>query len=1311
MFWGLLGPLFAHEDDHDHVNYQGSNLKFTANKGQWHSDIRFRSGIPGGTLFLLQNRLIYDFNDLDDMKRIHDIHHSGEPAPPEDFVVNKHAFQVSFVGGNQNPTTQGVSKTFDYMNYFLGDDPARWKGRVPNYQEVDYSEVYPGINFRIYGKSFDLKYDFLVEPGADPNAIQLGFDGIDRISVRDERLHIKTSVNTLIEDKPYAYQIINGKEVEVACKFKLKGKTLQFELPEGYNKSHELIIDPTLIFSSYTGSTYDNWGYTATYDSAGHLYGGGIIIDNPATGTYPTTMGAYQSSFQGGDGTLGTDIGITKFSPDGDTIIYSTFVGGLSNESPHSLVVNSDNELYVLGTTSSSNFPTTAGAYSTTFGGGSSTFPNGILYPNGSDIIVFKLDTAGANLLGSTFMGGPGNDGLLETSADLVRNYGDQFRGEIICDDFGNVYVASSTTSVIGFPLQNAVQSLYGGGPTDGVAFKLSSNLNNLLWSTYLGGTGEDAAYSIQLSSNFQPYITGGTTSGNYPTTAGAYKTSNQGPTGEVDGFISRLSSTGSTLLSSTYVGTVGYDQCYFVQLDSANAVYVVGQTDTTYPVSPNTYSNPNSGQFLHKFSTDLTTSLVSTVFGTGSGDIDIALTAFLVNDCHNIFISGWGGSTNLSQAPTSTTTGLPTTPNAYSTTTDGSDFYLIALSADAQSLLFGTFFGGGFLSGGSTPSNEHVDGGTCRFDKKGIVYHAVCAGCGGQNAYPSTPGAFATTNGSANCNLGVFKYDLVTLDAIAETDGPPHVCQSDTVKFLNLSIGGATWLWDFGDGDTSSAFEPFHIYQSSGTFTVSLAVMDSVSCIYSDTAFLTVSVTAPPSGSMDSVGPLCAGDSVQLQAYGGVSYVWTPNQDILNRFSANPVVFPDQTQQYTVVLADSCGRDTIAQIITVNEDPTSVGDDDQICVEQTAQLHAEGAVSYEWSPDTNMNNRYSSDPVVTPHQNTVYTVKMVDAHNCVWYGEQTIFVDTNNRITPYTFGDTLICYGDTAQLFASGATTYRWNPTTNISDRDIPNPIVFPTRTTIYYVDISNVCGTKRDSMKISVQKVEPVVGPDTTVCPGENVQLHVSGGKSYVWFPPELVTNTTVENPIAIVPIPTEFGVLVTDSLGCQGIGTASIDHFKIPYVDAGLDQLLGAEFVRLEAKGNGTFEWFPATGLECTNCNPVRASPDESTTYYVTITDTNGCQNIDSMRVEVISSLYIPNSFTPNGEDPNNIFRAKGVYIREFHMEIFDRWGELIFESKDINDGWDGYYKGRPAQIGTYVYRVSYVGTSGVRQFKLGKVTLIR
>ena len=186
-----------------------------------------------------------------------------------------------------------------------------------------------------------LKYDYIVAPFANPKQIKCEYKGIENIFLKDRNLYIQTSVNTIIEQEPYAYQIIAGEKIEVPCEYQLKRQKISFEFPEGYDSNYELIIDPLLVFSTYSGSTADNFGYTATYDQHGFLYAGSTSFGV----VYPTSIGAYQINFAGGTGNGGTDIAITKYDTSGTSRLYSTYLGGDLDELPHSMIVNSSNEL------------------------------------------------------------------------------------------------------------------------------------------------------------------------------------------------------------------------------------------------------------------------------------------------------------------------------------------------------------------------------------------------------------------------------------------------------------------------------------------------------------------------------------------------------------------------------------------------------------------------------------------------------------------------------------------------------------------------------------------------------------------------------------------------------------------------------------------------------------------------------------------------------------------------------------------------------------------------------------------------------
>lgn len=1268
--------------------------QFIANQGQWEDSYAYRCRIPSGELFLSGSQLTWLWWNEETRTQLLDKMHHRIPAGA-DTLMEFHAVRQEWVGAKFDAKPIGNEPFEFYHNYFLGSDPAKWKSQVPIYKGVRFEEVYEGIDYVMHPEKNTLKYEWVCKPGSNPAQIMWKYLGADAVKLEDDMLRVTHSLGHVEEQKPFAYQVIGADTLEVACTFIKKGKKWTYKLGK-YDKTQPLVIDPALIFSTYSGSNNDNFGYTATYDYNGSAYGGGIVFGgNP----YPSQTGAFQGTYGGG----AYDVLLGKYNANGTQLTYFTFLGGSRADAPYSLVVNNNNELYILGVTGSANFPVSNGAFQPAFAGGTpiNFFGGGQEFPSGSDLFITKLDPNGAVMLGSTYIGGTGNDGL-NNSTGLKHNYADEFRGEIIVDANGDAYIASSTLST-NFPVANAAQPNSNGGQ-EAVVFKMNSNLSSRIWATYLGGSSNDAAFSLQRKSNGEIYVTGGTTSQNFPATPGAFKTNNSGG---VDGYVARLSPNGNAILSATYLGTASYDQCYILQFDQNEDVYVVGQTKGAYPVVSGmlgpVYSNPNSGQFIHKLNQNLSATLFSTVFGRGiAGQIDIVPTAFLVDICNHIYVAGWGGAVN-SGFGGGSTTGLPTTPGAYKTNTDGSDFYFIVLDQDATALNYASFFGGNI-------SDEHVDGGTSRFDKTGVIYEAVCAGCGGFDDFPTTPGAHSSTNNSSNCNLGIFKFDVSEFSALIDPQSPTQICENGTVTLNNISSGGDSFHWDFGDGTTSNQGTVTHTYSTPGTYQVMLIVQDADACIPSDTAFLTVIVNAVPNIVVTPVPVLCQGDSLVLQVSGAQNYIWTPSPTLINGGTASPTVFPASQTTYTVTGTNICGSDVENVTVQVSTITAFAGLNDTLCLGSSTQLQASGGVSYQWLPAAGLDNPAIPNPVATPNVNTTYVVSVMNADNCV--DTDTLEIVVEQFPVANAGPDRVICEGDATQIQATGGTQYNWSPASGLNNANIPNPLASPSFTTTYVVAVSNTCGTDRDTLTIQVIRVNGAASPDTIICPGDTLLLYATGGVAYHWEPASSVQYPDSSQTLAWPGVPTVYVVQISDPNGCSAFDSVFVDLYPVQDPDLGPDILIEfGDYTHLYAQGNGSFLWTPDSSLSCNTCSSPVASPFSSTLYNVTLTDTNGCKFTDSIYVFVEGSLYIPNTFTPNRDNLNDIFYAYGVEIKSFEMRIFTRWGEEIFYTNDLAFGWDGFHKNKACPIGVYVYKADFTQLSGKKGQLIGHVNLLR
>ncbi len=1027
---GLLGKNYAQTTTKHDI--QLPKFQFIENKGQWEESVAFRAQIPGGFLHLHAQKLTYAFYDKEAVAATH---HSHTPEtelnktgiqsekhakPPFRTPIDAHAFEVRFKSSNKAPSLTAEALLPFHYNYFLQDDPSRWGQNARVAGAITYQNLYPNIDLRFLQTSHDLKYEFVVHAGANPNDIAMEYVGAESLQLKNGHLYIQTTLNTIIEQKPYVYQIIEGVEREVPSAFHLSENTLSFEFPNGYDEAHDLIIDPVLIFSTYSGSFSDNWGNTATYDENGFMYSGGTVFG----ADFPITVGAYQVDFAGQ-----VDILIHKYNLEGSALEYGTVLGGTAMEVPFSLVTDRENNLIIGGITGSADFPTTANAVQQTFQGGDLAAPfalfnndgevisdGGIFFLEGTDMFITILNPQGNALNGSTYLGGTENDGLnggsLNSVTDsrgktlLTRNYGDEFRGDVFADTLGNIFIASITESA-DFPTTTNAQQTQFGGATDGVLVKLSADASQLLWSTYWGGQFFDGIYSVKLDSANRLLIAGGTNSRDLPTTANALNPNYQG--GDTDGYLAIFDPTEGNLTMATYIGTNAYDQVYMVDFDENNNPIVFGQTLGNYPTTPGVYTNPNSGLFIHKLSADLQSTIFSTAVGNQSGRPGLVPTAFLVNECGNIYLAGWGGNiNNFTGYLGGSVNGFPVTADAFQPTTDGSDFYVMALSRDAQRLLYGTYIGS------TEGSGDHVDGGTSRFDKRGIVYQSVCS-CQ-TSGFPTTVGAFSRVNngrtqaGVNNCNMASFKFDFRLLEAEFSASGQTG-CRPFTVDFRNESRGEQTITWEMGDGTTFDNLDSLtYTFTEDGDYIVKLTARNPDDCKLIDVAFDTIRVRFGEFEVLPDTA-ICFGEQIELTASGGVAYTWSPAASVNDPTSPTPIASPTETTVYELVTQSEFGCTFTTQVrVEVREEINvdfGVAYTPECGGTPTVSLQnrSSGTTTYIWDMGDGNHLATEQPRTYTYAQGGTYTIKLRgELERCYEEEEQEIVVEKiapPNVITP----------------------------------------------------------------------------------------------------------------------------------------------------------------------------------------------------------------------------------------------------------------------------------------------------------------------
>ena len=1167
-------------------------MEFVENKGQWDNEIKYKGDFSSGSFFL-ENKgfavLMHNGTDLNKIAASVHGHSDSSTAINEKIILHSFIYRVNFLDASTELKRIPEKPIKTYNNYFIGNDKSKWKGGCKIYQAVTYKNIYPNIDIRYYSNGDDLKYDFILYPGADPSKIAMKYDGPEKLFVQNKELVIKTSVGDVKELYPYSYQPNpTGKRDEIDCKYVIRNNIVSFQLND-YDKNKMLVIDPSIIFSSFTGSSADNWGYTATPGPDGSFYAGGIAFGNG----YLTSTGAFESTYAGGvmEGMLrGHDIAIFKFSANGADRIYATYLGGSGNEQPHSMITDADGNLIVAGRSFSANFPI--------------TIPQ--IGPCGNnDIVITKFNAAGTGIIGSIKIGGSNNDGVnirskYETpdGADrLRRNYGDDARSEVILDKDKNIILASCTQSP-NFPTYGPSLNSpagYGGGFQDGLILKFNADLSSYLFGSFFGGSGDDACFvtSINPITN-NLYVAGGTTSNNIPgNKSGVLYNNYMG--GTTDGFITQLKLDGSGIIKTSYLGTSGIDLVYGLKFDKNGYPYVMGTTTGSWPVLNSAFSNPGSSQFISKLKPDFSGFSYSTVFGNGSSAPNISPIGFLVDRCDNVYVSGWGGGINVfKNYTTGNTSGLPlVNPLSGIGAPDGEDFYFFVLKKDATSQLFGSNFG---QYQGQT--GDHVDGGTSRFDENGTIYQAMCANCNGGATFPTTAGVWRRTNGSVNCNEAAVKIEMNFAGVAAGVQSSINSLVNDTagcvpfrVDFSDTLKKGKRLYWDFGNGlkDTTIAplFSTYTIYNTVGTFTVRVIAEDSTTCNFRDTIYMkikagdnlaTLSFTAIKDLPCTSLNYTFSNQSIPANgSFGPQSFTWDYGDGSAPEISFNGAHTFPSVGNYTVSLQLN---------------------DNNFCN----------------SPETKTLN-LSVNPLVKAKFST-------PAVGCAPY--QASFLNQSGT-------------ADVTWLFSDGTSSNVENPVKIFS-----NPGTYQVR--LIARDL-NTCNKSDTSGYFTI-----IVSEKPTA--------------DFSWSPNPPVRNT-----------PTRFTNL---SIG----GT----HYLWNFGDGVSSTLTNPSHQYIET-GSFTAQLITYNQYDCTD------------TFSLTITTL-----IDPL-------LDVPNAFTPGRFGENAVVSIKGFGISKLDWKIYNRWGQMVFQTTDFNKGWDGSFKGKLQPMDVYAYTLDVVFSDGRKSRKTGDITLIR
>lgn len=1476
------------------LNAQSSNLFFIKNNGQWSDSVNYAWLGNGVNMFFCANSIVYDFFEAPSSTNNKELceanshlltnAHSLEMSHPKLETDKRHAIKMSFLNNTNNlskMTLIAENKIETYFNYYLGNDKTKWKTRVPAFERLIYKNVFHNIDLIYYFVDGNLKYDYIASPGSNVNDIEMLIEGADIHHSSDGGIDYAITVGSFQEESPYAYQVSKNskKETSVDVSFDIKNNLLRFKLGE-YDSTQILVIDPTLLFATYSGDPIGAIsGAGTTVMSNGNVVATGLI----ANSGFPPFPGAYQLNAVPG---AAFNYGINIFNSTGTTLLASTYLGGNAQEYPHFVKCTETDEIVIYGFTQSGNFPTTSGVIEPIPSGGTMPFANIT-----SALSVLSSDCT--TLITSTYFGTNCFPKALDLGAD------------------GSIWIAGDVQPGGYIPISSGIPfqpTLIGG--MDFFVAHLSFDCQTVLSHTYFGGTEVDGIEDLDVLKNGNVVVVGSTSSTNFPTSSFAY---NPTISGNRDGFATILSSNLSNLVASTYIGTLGniYDAVNSVKESPYdNSIYIAGTNDNSdYPISAGVYSVPDGNLFIDRLCSDLSNSIESTRIGdNGVFTVD----ALDINKCGDIAV----------HAIVSAVTNMPTTPGAlmaFDLTI--TPFYLCSLGDHFQYLNYATAYG-------FNPS-DHTHG-RGQFDDSGNFYHAYHVGDTSLIPYYYTPGAFsATITGMATYKFNLYSGNSCT-DFISVIGGDTIVCQGETLSIPSVGIDPIFWYDSSGTllstNDTliffptqstyivvkgiCSVYDTIYIGVNvcglnitlpndticigactelvatlSGQYTAPVSFqwdngitsMDSTETVCptvtttymviatdalgeQDTAFANVTVLSPPVVDLGSDTVICSNQYVLDAGNLGSSYLW-------NNGSSNQTLIASATGTYWVVVDNggctdssgvnltfsgfevNLGADTtlcepvnlilnsgisgasylwsdgsMAQNLTIssaglywvevsqnsctNTDSIVVSSvplpvltltsDTSVCLGQSVTLNVSGASTYSWSPAAGLNvtvgNSVSASPTTTTMYHVTGTTMGCSSSDSVLvtvFPNPTLLVD-----------DITICEGIPDTLTVSGADIYTWAPPTGLSATTGSTVIANPVNTTIYTVTGTNTLTTcsSTEQVTVTVEHVTVSVNTDT-ICQGgvpSSVTLTASGANSYLWSPGTDLSSTTGSSVLCSATQTRIYTVIGTTINLC--VDSAQTTVTVIPDFDVTVNSasICEGQSVILTASGANSYTWHPATGLN-TNTGPQVTSSPSSTITYTVIGTVSGCSDSatstvtvyplpnatitatpnpvnllhpfvlfktnaqgnsvawyydndllstleeftheftqgepgnyeivlvqtnqlgcsDTARITIIIEediiFYIPNTFTPDGNEFNQVFQpvlTSGIDLTSYQLEIYDRWGELIFETTDTNNGWDGTYKEKLCQDGTYVWKIRFKSKYNDGKFEYeGHVNLLR
>ena len=1173
-------PLIAPSSQSTALNRgdTNENLFFIENRGQVSSsEVLYYARGKGATFFLRKTGFSIVFESM------REIGTSEGRNTPRIRSFERRAYRTDFEFNNANPepNVSAIDALDKTLNFYTHETHGGVFG-LGTYAEVLYEGIYDGIDIRFYIGEQGIKYDLIVQPGANPEDYSCIVEGAsNRAILPGGSAAFETPMGVISDAAPVAFQQLQLSEgqSDVPAAYRLSGSEIGFTVGE-YDRTKPLIIDPCLMWASYYGGGTSDIACDVNVDPQGRIYVSGFT----SSVDFPTSAGAIQSKFAGN-----IDAFVTRFDSLGNQE-WSTYFGGSGSEDWARIATDARGGVYVAGYTSSGDLPTSR-PYQDVNGGK-------------IDIFILKLNADGRRQW-ATYYGGS----FADECADIAAS------------PDGDLYLTGATFST-NFPVTSTAYQTSNNGDYEGFILSFDQD-GNRRWATYLGGWSLDYATGIALDRRNMLAVAGYTESSNFPIAGNAYQTANA--EGRYDGFVSMLTTDGS-MLWSTYVGGSLEDRASNLDFGPGGDLYIAGFTKSTDLQVRRAGQKEAGGDFdcfIGRFSAQGACEWLSYFGGAAAEQCwDVK-----VNRSNEVFIAGQKLGI-----------GLPGAAEGYPYDSENTmDAFLARFRSNGERS-WTTAYGGelGDIAYGLA------------LDPLGNI---IMVGETGSRSFPTAP------KGNASEFSGYedgFMVKFLFYEPLVDAGGSLASCAEEGVVLqasVTQGVPPYEYRWSPEEGlDDPTKLRPAALPK--GTTQYTLSVTDSYGCIGSDT--VTVYVNDRPTVELGPDIDLCPGTSTKLQpkVSGGAkpyTRTWRPTLGMSDPESLNPVVSPSVTSTYVLLVQDANGcahRDSVT--VTVLDPPiVDAGGDAVVCRGSATPIGGEATggtppYSYSWQPARGLTAADIAQPEASPDKDTRYIVTVTDSKGCSV--SDTVSMKVLPPLIVNAGENSVLCYGESLDLDGSvkggkAPYQYMWSPAEIISDPVSSKTTASPTETSVIELTVTDASGcVARDTIVVTVRdRLVAEGGEAKTICAGTSIQIGkaATGGTppySYSWKPAKAVSDAKAASPEIAPTKTTTFVIEVTDANGCTAADSVTIDVLEAPQPTLMKDaKICAGEGITIEASVKGgaapyNYQWSPASGLSNPAALQPNATPGQTTTYVLQVTDGNGCVGRDTVEITVHPALSV-------------------------------------------------------------------------------------